>query len=97
MPKIIQSAPAEADLLEIWLYIAADNPTAADRVLSAINKKCRLLSKTPAIGRRRDELSPSLRSMPQGNYIIFYRPIKSGIEIVRVLHGAQDIESIFTA
>jgi toxin ParE1/3/4 len=26
-----------------------------------------------------------------GNYLIFYRPISDGIEIVRVLHGARDI------
>jgi toxin ParE1/3/4 len=95
MPKIIQSAPAKTDLFEIWLYIAVDNPKAADRVLSAINDKCKLLAKSPQMGRRREELSQSLRSMPEGKYIIFYRPIKGGIEIVRVLHGAQDIESIF--
>jgi toxin ParE1/3/4 len=29
------------------------------------------------------------------NYIIYYRPIPTGIEVIRVLHGAQDVERIF--
>lgn len=38
----------------------------------------------------------NLRSHPHGNYVIFYRPIGDGIEIVRVLHGARDIDAAFT-
>lgn len=29
------------------------------------------------------------------NYVIFYRPIEHGIEIVRVLHAARDIAAVF--
>jgi len=29
------------------------------------------------------------------NYLIFYRPIEQGVEIVRVLHGARDMPSVF--
>ncbi|MBD2690580.1 type II toxin-antitoxin system RelE/ParE family toxin [Anabaena catenula] len=36
-----------------------------------------------------------LRSFPVKIYLIFYRPIDQGIEIVRILHGSQDIERIF--
>jgi toxin ParE1/3/4 len=28
------------------------------------------------------------------NCVIYYRPIRDGIEVVRVLHGAQDVERI---
>jgi toxin ParE1/3/4 len=28
------------------------------------------------------------------NHLIFYRPIEGGIEIVRVLHGARDIDAV---
>jgi plasmid stabilization system protein ParE len=27
------------------------------------------------------------------NYIIFYLPLSDGIEVIRVLHGRQDIDS----
>jgi len=29
------------------------------------------------------------------NYVIFYRPISEGIEVIRVLHGGRDIERLF--
>jgi plasmid stabilization system protein ParE len=31
-----------------------------------------------------------------GRYVIFYLPIPGGAQIVRVLHGACDIEAAFT-
>ena len=47
------------------------------------------------MGRARPELAADLRSFPVGNYIIFYRPIEDGVEIVRVLSGARDIDALF--
>ncbi|MGY4499466.1 plasmid stabilization system protein ParE [Bradyrhizobium sp. GM24.11] len=32
-----------------------------------------------------------LRSFPVGNYVIFYVPLSDGVEIIRVMHGRQDI------
>jgi len=29
------------------------------------------------------------------NYLIFYRPVEGGIEILRVVHGARDLENLF--
>jgi toxin ParE1/3/4 len=77
------------------LFIARDSPEAADRVLKAVVKKFQLLGSLPELGRARDELASSLRSFPEGNYIIFYRPFPAGIEIVRVLHGARDLPPLF--
>ena len=48
------------------------------------------------MGRVRDELEPGMRSFPFGRYVIFYMPIDEGIDVVRVLHGARDIDAIFT-
>lgn len=39
-------------------------------------------------------IAPGLRSFPVGKYLIFYRLIDGGLEIVRVLHGARDIENL---
>ncbi|WP_313930357.1 type II toxin-antitoxin system RelE/ParE family toxin [Nostoc sp. FACHB-133] len=36
-----------------------------------------------------------MRSFPVKNYLIFYRLIDEGIEIVPILHGLQDIETVF--
>jgi toxin ParE1/3/4 len=37
-----------------------------------------------------------LRSFAVGRYVIFYLTIPAGVQIVRVLHGARDIEAAFT-
>lgn len=71
MANVRRSALAERDLLEIWAFIARDNPSAADRFLDLIGEKCDLLAVSPEMGRRREELAPSLRSFPVGRYIIF--------------------------
>ncbi|MDX6710332.1 MAG: toxin ParE1/3/4 [Blastocatellia bacterium] len=93
MPELIYSPEAESDLIEIWLYIAEDkDPETADRVLSSVWDKCNALLKHPEMGRRREELAPGLRSIPKGSYVVFYRQAGDRIEIVRVLHGARDIE-----
>jgi toxin ParE1/3/4 len=47
------------------------------------------------MGRERNELVPGLRSFPIGRYMIFYEPLPDGVVIVRVLHGARDIDTQF--
>ena len=54
-----------------------------------------MIADSPMIGRTREELAPGLRSFPVGNHVIFYRSVKNGIEVIRVLHGARDIEFLF--
>ena len=86
---------ARFDLDEIWLFIAKDNQVAADRLVDSLVQKFPILASTPGIGRLRIELGPSLRGFPVGKYIIFYRAAATSIEIIRVLHGARDIPSLF--
>lgn len=47
------------------------------------------------MGRDRQELATTLRSFPTGNYVIFYYPVETGIEVARVLYGARDIRQVF--
>jgi toxin ParE1/3/4 len=86
---------ARNDLHEIWDYIARDSVDAASHFTNTIEEKCRLLSASPEVGRGRPELAADLRSFPVGNYVIFYKPVRGGIEIVRVLSAARDIASLF--
>ena len=83
------------DLDDLWLYIASDNVTAADRFIDELVGKFQALATQPGIGRTRDELGESLRSFPVGNYVIFYRAMQDGIEVVRVLSGFLDIPNVF--
>jgi len=95
MPRVLKRPLAEADLEEIWLYVARDDVTQADRLLDLIEDRCRSLARFPYMGTSRDELAPSLRSFSHGNYLIFYLPAGDGIEIVRVLQGMRDVEALF--
>ncbi len=91
MPRVLRTSRANLDLTEIALRIAARNPTAADRWLDTINDKCQLLARLPDLGRKRPDLAPDLRSLPVGNYVIFYRLVEGGVQLIRVLHGFRDI------
>lgn len=86
---------ALADITDIWNYIAADNPAAAQRVVDKLQQRARRLAEHPLMGRRRIDLKPGLFSFPSGNYLIFYTYADDLVEIVRVLHGARDLAAIF--
>jgi toxin ParE1/3/4 len=93
--RVIKSSEASNDLLEIWDYIADSSETAADRMLDEINQKLRLLSDFPHMGRERTEIDLGVRSFTVKNYVIFYAAMDDGIEVIRVIRGARDIENIF--
>ena len=95
MANILKRPRAKADLVEIWDYIADDSENRADAFIETINQKLAVLAETPNIGRARDELGKNIRSFPVGRYVIFYMPIQGGIDVVRVLHGARDLDISF--
>jgi toxin ParE1/3/4 len=95
MSRVQYTTQAQEDIVEIAFYIAQDNAEAADRLMGKILRACDRLGASPRAGRAREELAPGLRSFPVGKYLIFYRPIPGGIEVIRVLHGARDIPSLF--
>jgi len=69
MSKYIFSAPARQDLRQIKNYMAQFSLSAASRFLDAFEEKCRLLADFPEMGRSRQELAPSLRSLPVDKYV----------------------------
>ena len=93
--KLIISDLAADDLTNIWLYIADYSHQAADRFIDTIYDKSLLLCESPGMGQRREELLPGMRSFPVKRYIIFYRENKGCLEIVRVLSGYRDLDSLF--
>lgn len=87
--------PAIQDLEEIYDYIARENIEAAERLIARFQKHWRTAAENPGIGRKRDQWHSNLRSIREGNYLILYIQIKEGIEIIRVIHGARDIDALF--
>ena len=97
MSRVVRTPQADLDVFEIAVFIAQDNVAASDRFLDTLASRLELLSRSPKVGRVRDELAAGLRSLPFGTYVIFYKPIRGGIEVVRVLHGSRDIPALFRA
>lgn len=95
MGRLDRRPQATRDLKDIWRYIAADSESSADRWAEKIEAICIRLSKLPLSGRSRPDFGTELRSVPCGNYLVIYRALPDGIELVRVLHGARDLNAIF--
>lgn len=95
--RVIWRAVAEADLTEAYLYIGADSPEAAERLLDAVGDAIALLLENPHAGSPREFSSPRaqgirfwwLRGFP--NHLLAYEVNGGDIEVVRFLHGARDL------
>jgi toxin ParE1/3/4 len=87
------SPAAIADIDGIIDYISKADRRAARRWAENIRAACHRLSATPGLGAARDEIRPKLRMFPIGNYLILYEaldePDKTGVLVVRILHGAR--------
>lgn len=89
---------AAADLFDIWSYIAGDNTVAADRVEGAIHDACSFVAQAPLAGQVRKNLTHrsvrfwTVQQFP--NYVVVYRPDTQPVQVVRILHGKQNIQSI---
>ena len=96
--RLAISPRAQADLDDIWIFIASESGSAdsADRVLDSIAGTLNVLRRSPYAGRSRDQdLRPGLRSFPAGNHVIFYQIESGDVQVLRVLHGSRDIKAIF--
>lgn len=95
MTSYIISPLASRDLDDIFDYFAEFSVDAGERFVDDFNKKCRNLVAFPSIGRAYTEIDSSLRGIPLSGYIIFYRVNENLIEIVRVVSGYRDLDSLF--
>jgi toxin ParE1/3/4 len=88
---------AEEDLEEITDYFSDKSPKAGRRVLDKIEERCHRLAQSPRMGTPRGDLGTDIRSSAVPPYVIFFRPVTDGVQILRILHGARDIDaSLFT-
>lgn len=94
MSEVNFSDRAESDLVEIWTFIARDDPATADRLIEQIQQTCQMFAKNRRAGRRRPKLHPVIRSFAVNPHVIFYRLSDGGIEVVRVLRGRRDIRDL---
>ena len=95
MAKVHYSTFAAADIYEIAEYIARDKPDAAYRWIESIEAACEILANNPEIGQRRKSHTHGYcRGFVCGNYVIFFRGVSDGVEIIRVIRGERDLDSL---
>ncbi|MEE8059809.1 MAG: type II toxin-antitoxin system RelE/ParE family toxin [Pseudomonadales bacterium] len=100
MGLVKKTAQAKEDLIDIWLYIARDNPQAADKMLDRFESHFTKLGNSPKIGREitgleHEWLDHDIRFFPVQDYLIIYDTLKNrGVEVVRVIHAALDYTRI---
>ena len=89
MGVIRRTLASAEDYRIIWRFIAQDNVDAASRLLRNFDERLAMLAAHPLAGRSRSHLLKNLRSFSVGEYILFYRPVRDGIELLRVIHGTR--------
>jgi toxin ParE1/3/4 len=85
--------PATSDFDKILDELERRSRTAARRVAGVIRDQCERYAGNPLLGILRDDLAPDLRCFLAFRYVVFYTIIPDGIEVTRIFHGHQDIDS----
>ena len=94
MPRIRYSAESNDDLKQIARFIAEDKPLAARQWVAKIREKCRLVANHPEVGDRRPDVGDGIRSTYVGSYVIFFRHDNEFVDIIRVIRGDRDTQSL---
>lgn len=101
MPRITRRPAAERDLSEQADYLRRHSGLeVALRFLDSAEATFRTLAEWPERGshyhfRRADAKGLRVwRIDVFNNHLIFYRPIQDGIDVVRVIHGARNIDRV---
>jgi toxin ParE1/3/4 len=93
--KLVITDEAAADLREIGEWIAASNPRRALSFVDELKARCtRLIDMPLAYPLVPRHEASGLRRLPHGVYLIFYKVREDAVEIIHVLHGARDYETI---
>jgi len=95
MNRYVINILASRDLNEIAEYFAQNSLEAGEKFFQEFNRKCQQLVTFPNSGRSYAEIRSDLRGLTLAGYIIFYRLLDDGIEILRVVSGRRNLPSIF--
>lgn len=99
--RVLIRGSALFDLEEQAVFLDQRSVDLGPRFAGACLSEFDGLADMPGRGRAREFKNPRFQDVRSWtvkgfpNYLIFYRDLGDAIEILRVLHGARDIDSIF--
>ncbi|MBF0321788.1 MAG: type II toxin-antitoxin system RelE/ParE family toxin [Magnetococcales bacterium] len=93
--RVVITNAAKADLVEIGEFIRPHNPTRAATFVDELLDRCAALADKP----RAYALVPryerhGIRRYAYRDYLIFYRIAEDLVEIIHIIHGARDYDSL---
>ena len=88
------------DVLELARYLIEQSEEAARRFVDAVQTTLKDLAQMPGMGSRKDFDDPELSEVRSwrvegfSNHLIYYFPLSDGIDVLAIMHGARDVESL---
>src|SRR3954471_12886270 len=97
--RVILRRAVPDDLAAILDYLGARSPAAADRFADAVQLALDKLTAFPAAGSLKQFRDARLHGVRTWRvpgfkkYLIIYRPMNEGIEVLAVLHGSRNLRA----
>ena len=92
--RVIIAPSARIDLLAIGDFISRENPARAATFIAELNAACMQLAQNPMAYPLHPTLGEEIRVRFYRSYAIIYRIDPNRLSVVRVSHGARDLESL---
>jgi toxin ParE1/3/4 len=93
--RVVITSDAEADLDNIFEYVAPDNAAAAFRLVGRLRAAARRIGQAPRAYVLRPEYGADMRCAFYQSYTILFQIVRSRVEVLHVVHGARDLKSLF--
>jgi toxin ParE1/3/4 len=99
MARVLKREAAKRDLIAQWVWYAENaGLDVADRFLAAADNTLNLLSNQPESGGvffvHKREIQGMRKVRVSGGFeriLLFYFPLRDGVDLVRVVHGSRDL------
>lgn len=91
--EVLLSPRARADLDDIWDYSAERwGDERAESYLRGLWAGMKIVAGDPRRGRPCDDIRAGYFKYAVGSHVLFYRPVATGVDVIRVLHRRMDFD-----
>jgi toxin ParE1/3/4 len=94
---VVFTRVARQDLLGIALRIAERNPVRALTYVDELEAHCESIAILPGAGSQRPEWGDGVLARYYGKCVIAFRVRDGAVQILRVIHGARNLDAEFAA